>query len=43
MNWGALYYTFGTSGVEYDLAQNFRVLLDEKKKSNLKLLKDKML
>ena len=36
LNWGALYHTFGTSGIDYDLVQNFRILLDEKKKSNLK-------
>ena len=43
MNSGPLHYTFGTSGINYDVAQNFRVLLDEKKKSSLKLLKDKIL
>ena len=43
MNRGSLYYTLRTSGIDYDVAQNFKVLLDEKKKSNLKLLKDKIL
>ena len=42
INWGALYYTFGTSDKNYKVAQNFRVLLDEKTKSNLKLLIDKI-
>ena len=43
MNWRASYYTFGTSRINYDVAQNFRVLIDAKKKSNLELLKDKIL
>ena len=43
INWGALYCTFGMSGMNYKVARNFRVWPDEKAKSNLKLLKDKML
>ena len=43
INWGALYYTFGASGKNYKVVQNFRVSLDEKMKSNLKLLKDRIL
>ena len=43
INLEALYYTFGTSGINYEVAQNFKVSLDEKRKSNLKLLKDKTL
>ena len=38
-----LYYTFTTSGMNYEVAQNIRVSLNEKRKSNLKLLKDKIL
>ena len=30
IDWGGLYHTFGTSGINYDVAQNFRVLLDKK-------------
>ena len=43
INWGALCYNFGTSGLNYKEIQNFRVSLDEKTKSNLKLIKDKVL
>ena len=43
INWGTLYYTFGTSVINYEVAQNFRVLLNEKAKSNLKLPKGKIL
>ena len=32
-----------TPGKNYKRAQNFRALLDEKTKNNLKLLKDKLL
>ena len=32
-----------TPGKNYKRAQNFRTLLDEKTKNNLKLLKDKLL
>ena len=39
-NWRALCYNFGTSGLNYKMTQNFRVSLDEKTKSNLKLIKD---
>lgn len=42
INWGAFYYTFGKSGIKYDKSQDW-VLLDEKQKSNLKFLKDKIL
>ena len=42
INWGALYYTLGKSGKDYKVAQNYRVSLDGKTKSNLKLLKDKI-
>ena len=43
IHWGALLYTFGASSKNYKVAQNFRVLLGEKMKSNLKLLKGKIL
>ena len=43
INWGALYYSFGTSSKNYKVAQNFRVSLDGKMETNLKLLKDKIL
>ena len=43
INWGALCYSFGTSGLNYIVAQNFRVSVDEKTKSNLKLIEDKLL
>ena len=32
-----------TSGINYEMVQNFKVSLDEKRKSNLKLLKEKTL
>ena len=32
-----------TSGINQEVVQNFKVSLDEKRKSNLKLLKDKLL
>ena len=43
INWGALCYIIGTSGLNYKVAQNFGVSLDEETKSNLKLIKDKVL
>ena len=43
INWESLYYTFGTSRRNYEVAKNFKVSLDEKRKSNLKLLRDKTL
>ena len=43
INLEALYYTFGTSGINYEVASNFKVSLGEKRESNLKLLKDKTL
>ena len=44
VNWGTLFhYTFGMSGIDYEVPKNFRVSLDGKRKGNLKLLKDKIL
>ena len=43
INSWALHYTFGTSAKNYKVPQNFREQLDEKMRSNLKLLKDKIL
>ena len=37
VNWGALHYTFGTSGKNYDIVQNFILPLDEKTKNQLKI------
>ena len=43
INWGTLFhYTFGMSGIDYEVPLNFRVLFDGKRKSNLKLPKDKI-
>ena len=42
-NGRALYFSFGTSDINYEVAHNFRASLDEKRKSHLKLLKDKIL
>ena len=44
INWGDLYYSFGTSSKNCKVAQNLCwVSLDENTESNLQLLKDKML
>ena len=43
INWGALCYNFGTSGLNNKVTQDFSVSLDEKTQSNLKLIKDKVL
>ena len=43
VHWGALYYTLGESDKNYIVHQSLRVSVDEKTKSNLKLLKDKTL
>ena len=40
INWGALCYNFGTSGLNYKVAQNFSLSFDEKMEINLKLIKD---
>ena len=43
VHWGALYYTLKESDKNYIVHQSLRVSVDEKTKSNLKLLKDKTL
>ena len=44
VNLGSLYYAFGASGITYEVAQHLECHnLDIKRKSNLKLLKDKIL
>ena len=43
INCGALCCNFGMCGLNYKVTQNFRVSLDEKAKSNLKLIKVKVL
>ena len=42
-NWGALRYNFVAFGLSYKVTQNFRVSLNEKKKSYLKWIKSKVL
>ena len=43
INCRGLHYTSGTFGQNYKDAHNFRISLDEKANSNLKLLKDTIL
>ena len=43
INWGALFYNFGTSDLNHKVTQNFGVSPDDKTRSNLKLIKDKVL
>ena len=36
IKWAALYYTYGTCGINCEVAQNFRVSLDEKREKQFK-------